>query len=78
MEAVEPHAIDHNTSFTGGEDASATARWAVSKAGENFAFLVTLPDVKRNYTFVTRRYVKIEDVSLLERSEGVVFSGVGV
>ena len=53
-EIVEPHA-DHNASFTGGEDALASARWAVSKVKEENAFLVTLPDLKKSYTFVSER-----------------------
>ena len=57
VEIVEPHSLDHNTSLSGGvsEDTLAVARWAVSKAGENHAFMVTLPDVRRSYTFVTGR-----------------------
>ena len=54
VELVEPHTLEHNTSLTG-ENSLAAARWAVSKAGENYAFLVTLPDVRRSYTFVATR-----------------------
>lgn len=55
VETVEPHALD-NTSFPGGgEESMAAARWAVSKAGENYAFMMSFPDVKRTYTFVTER-----------------------
>ena len=55
VEVVEPHAVEHNSSLAGSEDSLAGARWAVSKAGENHAFLVTLPDVKRSYIFVATR-----------------------
>ena len=58
VEVVEPHAVEHHSSLTGAEDALVSARWAVSKAGENHAFLVTLPDTKRSYTFVTKRWVR--------------------
>jgi hypothetical protein len=54
VEVVEPHAVEHHSSLTGAEDALVGARWAVSKAGENHAFLVSLPDVKRSYTFITK------------------------
>ena len=59
VEVVEPHAVEHHSSLTGAEDVLVGARWAVSKAGENHAFLVTLPDVKRSYTFVTKRCVEM-------------------
>jgi hypothetical protein len=64
VEVIEPHALDHNASFTGGgEDALIGAKWAISKAGENFGFFLSFPDVKRSYTFVT--------VSEEERAEWV-------
>ena len=57
VDTVEPHTLEQSVSLTGGgEDAMAGARWAVSKAGENHAFLMSFPDVKRSYTFITDRY----------------------